>query len=80
VKRFYNSESVPVCDHWDLLEKRPRPPAPYLIQGIRHPSTPGIQTIRARIREISITAEARRSALLSRCSRTIAGEVLHPNI
>jgi integrase len=61
VKRFYNSESVPVCDHWDLLEKRPRPPAPYLIQSIRHPSTAGIQTIRTRIREISITAEARRS-------------------
>jgi hypothetical protein len=34
-----------MCDHWDFLEKRPRPPAPYLIQGIRHPSTAGIQTI-----------------------------------
>jgi hypothetical protein len=22
VKRFYNSKSVPVGDHWDLLEKR----------------------------------------------------------
>jgi hypothetical protein len=54
-------QSVPVCDHWDLLEKRPRPPAPYLIQGIRHPSTAGIQTIRSRVREISIAAEARRS-------------------
>jgi len=31
-----------------------------VIQGIRHPSTAGIQTIRSRIREISITAEARR--------------------
>src|SRR5260370_14114432 len=61
VKRFSNSESVPVCDHWDLLEKRPRQPAPYLIQGIRHPSTAGIQPIRTRIREISITAKARRS-------------------
>jgi hypothetical protein len=61
VKRFYNSESVPVCDHWYLQEKRPRPPAPYLIQGIRHPSTAGIETIRSRIREISIDAGARRS-------------------
>ena len=61
VKRPYNSEAVPVCDDWDLLEKRPRPPAPYFIQGIRHPSAAGIQTIRTRIREISITAEARRS-------------------
>jgi hypothetical protein len=50
VKRFYNSAFVPVCDHWDLLEKRPRPQAPYLLQGIRHPSTTGIQTIRSRIR------------------------------
>lgn len=59
--RICNSGSVPVCDHWDHNEKRPRPPVRYLIQGIRHPSTAGIQTIRTRIREISITAEARRS-------------------
>jgi len=50
---------VPVCDHWDLLEKRPRPPAPYLLQCIRDPSTTGIQTIRTRIRSLSIQAEAR---------------------
>jgi hypothetical protein len=25
VKRFYNSESVPVGDHWDLLEEHPQP-------------------------------------------------------
>jgi len=85
VKRFYNSESVPVCDHWDLLEKRPRPPAPYLIQGIRHPSTAGIQTIRTRIREISITAEARRSdgsplvLLPHDCRRVFASEHLNNN-
>ncbi len=85
VKRFYNSESVPVCDHWDLLEKRPRPPAPYLIQGIRHPSTAGIQTIRSRIREISIAAEARRSdgsplvLLPHDCRRVFASEHLNNN-
>jgi integrase len=85
VKRFYNSEAVPVCDHWDLLEKRPRPPAPYLIPGIRHPSTAGIQTIRTRIREISIAAEARRSdgsalALLPHdCRRVFASEHLNNN-
>jgi integrase len=56
VKRFYNSKTVPICDHWDLHEKRPRPPAPYLLQGIRHPSTTGIQTIRDRIRCLSISA------------------------
>ncbi len=85
VKRFYNSESVPVCDHWDLQEKRPRPPAPYLIQGIRHLSTAGIQTIRTRIREISITAEARRSdgsplvLLPHDCRRVFASEHLNNN-
>ena len=85
VKRFYNSESVPVCDHWDLQEKRPRPPAPYLIQGIRHPSTAGIQTICSRIREISIAAEARRSdgsplvLLPHDCRRVFASEHLNNN-
>jgi site-specific recombinase XerD len=85
VKRFYNSESVPVCDHWDLQEKRPRPPAPYLIQGIRHPSSAGIQTIRTRIREISIAAEARRSdgtplvLLPHDCRRVFASEHLNNN-
>src|SRR5579863_1446431 len=85
VKRFYNSEWVPVCDHWDLLEKRPRPPAPYLIQGIRHPSTAGIQTIRSRIREISIAAGARRSdgsplvLLPHDCRRVFASEHLNNN-
>jgi integrase len=85
VKRFYNSESVPVCDHWDLHEKRPRPPAPYLLQGIRHPSTIGIQTIRSRIRDLSIHAQARRadgSALLllpHDCRRVFASEHLNNN-
>ncbi len=66
VKRFYNSESVPVCDHWDLQEKRPRPPAPYLIQGIHHPSAAGIQTIRTRIRGLDHRASAPLERLSSR--------------
>jgi hypothetical protein len=48
IKRFYDSKSIPVCDHWDLSERRPRPPAPHLLQGIRHSRTTGIQTIRSR--------------------------------
>jgi integrase len=82
---LYNSDSVPVCDHWDLLEKRPRPPAPYLLQAIRHPSTAGIQTIRSRIRELSILAEARRSdgsplvLLPHDCRRVFASEHLNNN-
>jgi integrase len=85
VKRFYNSASVPVCNHWDLAEKRPRPPAPYLLQGIRHPSATGIQTIRCRIRELSIRAEARRTdgsplvLLPHDCRRVFASEHLNNN-
>lgn len=85
VKRFYNSAAVPICDHWDLHEKRPRPPAPYLLQGIRHPSTTGIQTIRSRIRELSISAGAQRSdgsplvLLPHDCRRVFASEHLNNN-
>jgi Phage integrase family len=56
-----------------------------VIQGIRHPSTAGIQTIRSRIREISITAEARRSdgsplvLLPHDCRRVFASEHLNNN-
>jgi hypothetical protein len=56
-----------------------------LIQGIRHPSTAGIQTIRSRIREISIAAEARRSdgsalvLLPHDCRRVFASEHLNNN-
>src|SRR5258708_2659269 len=70
---------------WDHNEKRPRPPAPYLLQGIRHPSTTGIQTIRSRIRDISISAEARRSdgsslvLLPHDCRRVFASEHLNNN-
>ncbi len=86
VKRFYNSAFVPVCDHWDLQEKRPRPSAPYLLQGIRHPSTAGIETIRSRIRSLSIEAEARRSdgsplvLLPHDCRRVFASEHLNNNV
>lgn len=86
VKRFYNSAFVPVCDHWDLQEKRPRPTAPYLLQGIRHPSTTGIETIRSRIRSLSIQAEARRSdgsplvLLPHDCRRVFASEHLNNNV
>jgi integrase len=85
VKRFYNSTAVPICDHWDLHEKRPRPPAPYLLQGMRHPSTTGITTIRGRIRELSIRAGAQRSdgsplvLLPHDCRRVFASEHLNNN-
>jgi hypothetical protein len=45
---------VPVCDHWDNRESKPLPPAPYLLQGMKHPSPIGIQTIRKPIRVLSV--------------------------
>ena len=61
VKRFYGADAVPSCDHWDHHERQPRPRAPYLLQGAKHPSPLGIQTIRARLRAVSIAAGARRA-------------------
>ena len=80
VKRFHGTDHVPVCDHWNLAQKVPRPPAPYLIQAIRHPSPPGLETIRSRIRAISVAAGARQSdGSPWSCCRMIAGVSLPPN-
>jgi len=84
VKRFYDSESVPVAiigTCWRSV----RASSAVLDPGIRHPSTAGIQTIRSRVREISLAAEARRSdgtplALLPHdCRRVFASEHLNNN-
>lgn len=83
VKRFYESNSVPACDHWDGHEKRPRPRAPYLLQGITHPSAIGVQTIRDHLRRSSIGAGLRKadgSQLVLRphdCRRMFASEHLN---
>jgi hypothetical protein len=85
VKRFHGTDHVPVCDHWNLSQKVPRPPAPYLIQAIRHPSPPGLETIRSRIRAISVAAGARQSdgsplvLLPHDCRRVFASEHLNNN-
>ena len=85
MKRFHGTDRVPVCDHWNLAQKVPRPPAPYLVQAIRHPSPPGLQTIRSRIRAISVAAGARQSdgsplvLLPHDCRRVFASEHLNNN-
>ncbi len=61
VKSFYGTESIPPCDHWDHRQRKPRPRAPYLLQGVRHPSPVGIQTIRGRIQTLSIKSGLRRA-------------------
>ncbi len=83
VKSFYGTESVPPCDHWDHRQRKPRPRAPYLLQGVRHPSPLGIQTIRSRIQTMSIKSGLRRadgSALVvvpHDCRRVFASEHLN---
>lgn len=83
VRSFYCTDSVPPCDHWDHREKRPRPRAPYLLQGIRHPSPLGIQTIRSRVRDLSIKAALKRAdgsplvVVPHDCRRVFASEHLN---
>jgi hypothetical protein len=85
VKRFYGSTEVPFCNHWDHNERRPRPAGPYLLQGARHPSPIGIQTIRGRLRAISVNSGVKRSdgtplvVLPHDCRRVFASEHLNNN-
>jgi site-specific recombinase XerD len=85
VKRFYGSDVVPTCDHWDHNEKRLLPRAPYLLQGAKHPSALGITTIRGRLRQLSCSAGARKAdgsplvLLPHDCRRVFASEHLNNN-
>jgi integrase len=85
IKRFYGSTTVPFCDHWDQHEKQARPRAPYLLQAAKHPSAIGIQTIRGRLRSLSLAAGAQRSdgtplvLLPHDCRRVFASEHLNNN-
>ena len=86
VKRFYRAERVPPCDHWDAREKRPLPTAPYLLQGVGHPSPIASSAIRDRLARVSRLAGARRadgSQLVLRphdCRRLFASELLNNNV
>lgn len=53
VRGYYGTDHVPVVDRRDEHEKRPLPRAPYLLQGIRHPSAVNTNTIRGRLRWLS---------------------------
>lgn len=85
VKAFYTSAHVPACDGWDAHEKRPRPRAPYLLQGAGHPSVIAYGKIRTRLARLSLQAGARRSdgsELVLRphdCRRAFASEHLNNN-
>jgi hypothetical protein len=76
---------VPACEGWDGYEKRARPRAPYLLQGLGHPSAISLGTIRARLAVVSRAAGARKadgSALVVKphdCRRIFASEHLNNN-
>jgi integrase len=85
VKSFYCTTEVPFCNHWDHNEHRPRPAGPYLLQGAKHPSPIGIQTIRGRLKAISLASGVKRSdgtplvVLPHDCRRVFASEHLNNN-
>jgi integrase len=85
VKQFYGSAIVPCCDQWDWNEKRALPPAPYLLQAMKHPSPIGVTTIRGRLRALSMAAGARKAdgspliLLPHDCRRVFASEHLNNN-
>lgn len=59
VRGYYGTDHVPLVDRRDEHEKRPLPRAPYLLQGIRHPSAVNTNTIRGRLRWLSEQAGAK---------------------
>lgn len=85
VKQFYRTNTVPFCDHWDKQEKTPLPRAPYLLQGAGYPSPMSIETIRDRLRRLSMASGARTadgSPLILHphdCRRVFASEHLNNN-
>jgi len=85
VKQFYGTPTVPFCDHWDKQEKMQLPRAPYLLQGAGYPSPMSIETIRDRLRRLSLASGARTaddSPLVLHphdCRRVFASEHLNNN-
>ena len=59
IKAFYHAGAVPPCDRRDNTAKTWLPRAPYLLQGVGHPSAISIQTIRGRLQDLSLAAGAR---------------------
>ncbi|MFN8164527.1 MAG: site-specific integrase, partial [Solirubrobacterales bacterium] len=61
VRAFYRSASVPAIETWDFHENRPRPRAPYLIQGAGQPRGMAPTTVRERLKRVSLVAGAKDS-------------------
>ena len=86
VKRFYGTQRVPACDHWDSSEKRAAAARALPAAGRRHPSTIACRQIRSRLARLSRagrTAARRRHPLrgaparLPPCLRLRAPEQQH---
>jgi hypothetical protein len=58
VRDFHGSDTVPACDRRDEHEKRPLPTAPYLLQARTFPAAINTNTIRGRLRVLSLAAGA----------------------
>jgi len=71
VKQFYGTNSVPFCDRWDAHERVNLPRGPYLLQGDGHPSPIEAQTIRTRLRRLSLATGA--------CTADGTPLILHPH-
>jgi integrase len=59
VRAFHGTDHVPACDRRDEHEKRSLPRAPYLLQSRTHPCALNTNTIRGRLRALSLAAGAR---------------------
>ncbi|WP_290367923.1 site-specific integrase [Antrihabitans cavernicola] len=84
IKTFYRTDAVPACDRRDYVAKAPLPTAPYLLQGVGHPSAMSIQTIRGRLTNLSLAgarhADGTPLRLLPQdCRRVFATEHLNNN-
>ena len=86
IKRFYHTDTVPFCDRWDYTGRKKAVRAPYLLQGLGHPSVISDEVIRRRLRILSQRAGAKASdgsPLILHphdCRRMFATEHLNNNV
>jgi hypothetical protein len=86
IKRFYQTDAVPFCDRWDYTAREKGVRAPYLLQGLKHPSVISDEVLRRRLRFLSqeagaITADGAPLVLHPHdCRRMFATEHLNNNV
>jgi site-specific recombinase XerD len=86
IKRFYRTDTIPFCDRWDYTARKQGVRAPYLLQGLGHPSVISDAVVRRRLRALSQRAGAKTSdgsPLILHphdCRRMFASEHLNNNV